>query len=190
MSENSDRRNFFRSAFLRIAEPISEIIDDQFLDPPIGDRNYLRPPGALSEDDFLSVCSRSGKCVEACPAMAIFPLNSPDPRLDGTPMIDPDQQPCVVCTSLACMAICPSGALRSVEIGEIAMGLAIFDHDFCLNAKGIDCRHCVEACPIGDGAIRWNGKIEVISEGCIGCGVCQHQCPTDPKAITVQPNRL
>ncbi len=38
--------------------------------PPRIER-YLRPPGAMKPGEFESVCSRCGKCVEACPAEAI-----------------------------------------------------------------------------------------------------------------------
>ena len=31
----------------------------------------LRPPGALPEEEFLSVCIRCGRCADACPNQAI-----------------------------------------------------------------------------------------------------------------------
>jgi NAD-dependent dihydropyrimidine dehydrogenase PreA subunit len=31
------------------------------------------------------------------------------------------------------------------------------------------------------------GKVQVIESGCTGCGVCQHDCPTSPKSITITP---
>ena len=43
--------------------------------------------------------------------------------------------------------------------------------------------------PVGESAIKINemSQIEVIEEGCIGCGVCQQECPTSPKSIVVIP---
>ena len=32
-----------------------------------------------------------------------------------------------------------------------------------------------------------DGKIAVHEEGCTGCGVCEHACPTTPKSIAVIP---
>jgi NAD-dependent dihydropyrimidine dehydrogenase PreA subunit len=32
-----------------------------------------------------------------------------------------------------------------------------------------------------------NDQIEVKPLGCIGCGMCQQDCPTTPRAITVIP---
>jgi NAD-dependent dihydropyrimidine dehydrogenase PreA subunit len=31
------------------------------------------------------------------------------------------------------------------------------------------------------------GRVKVIEDGCVGCGVCEQQCPTTPKSITVTP---
>jgi NAD-dependent dihydropyrimidine dehydrogenase PreA subunit len=31
------------------------------------------------------------------------------------------------------------------------------------------------------------GKVTVHEDGCIGCGVCEHHCPTLPKSIVVIP---
>jgi ferredoxin-type protein NapG len=53
---------------------------------------------------------------------------------------------------------------------------------------GEDCTICIDHCPIGSAAIRLNGNaVEVVENGCIGCGVCQHDCPTSPKSIVVNP---
>ena len=32
-----------------------------------------------------------------------------------------------------------------------------------------------------------DGRINVKEDGCTGCGVCQHDCPTMPRSITVIP---
>ena len=189
--ENSfqNRRMFFQSALLKITEPISELLNSSPQQLNQTENFFLRPPGSLPEHEFVKTCHRCNHCVDACPADAILPLQHEDIDLIGTPTIDSNHQPCVVCASLVCMTVCPSGALQPVEGHEIAIGLAVVNNDTCLNSQGINCRYCIEMCPIGETAIRQDSqnKIRVDPEGCIGCGVCQYECPTDPKSIVVKP---
>ncbi len=158
----------------------------------------LRPPGAMAPGEFETVCSRCGKCAEACPAEAI----KLDPQYliaEGLPYIAAAQKPCVVCDSLACMHSCPTGALKLVDRLKIKMGTARVDPEMCLRERGEDCRLCVEACPItGDGkspageAIfihAESGRIRVRKNICVGCGLCESRCPTEPRAIFVEPAR-
>jgi ferredoxin-type protein NapG len=156
---------------------------------------FLRPPGALPPGEFENRCTRCGKCVEACPAHAIR-LDAYALIADGLPSVVPATQPCVVCESLACMPSCPSGALQVVEKSKIKMGTAKVDRDLCRREGGEDCRLCVEACPIqnaaGEAALfihEATGRIRVRKNVCIGCGLCENCCPTNPMAIVVQPYR-
>ena len=53
------------------------------------------------------------------------------------------------------------------------------------------CDLCVAYCPI-EGAIKLKDLgdkkfLPEITDACVGCGVCQMLCPTDPKAIVVEP---
>ena len=133
--------------------------------------------------------------MRACPAQAI--------RLEpgtagGLPFIVPREQPCVVCTDLSCMKVCPTGALKMVSaVSEISMGIAVVDHARCLRGPfddelsdpadrpqvtghgfhGEDCRLCVTSCPVGESAmaIDAGGKVAILA-GCIGCGVCYASC--------------
>jgi ferredoxin-type protein NapG len=155
----------------------------------------LRPPGA-AQGELESLCSRCGKCVEVCPAKAIR-LDFSNLLGQGLPYIDPLQQPCVVCDSLACMHECPTGALKLTERLKIRMGTAKVNLDLCRRQEGEDCRLCLEACPImGEGAGEHgdalgihasNGRILVRKNACVGCGLCENQCPTRPAAIEVMP---
>ena len=85
------------------------------------------------------------------------------------------------------MQVCPSGALQQLPVNQIQIGLAEVNHDTCLRIQGIDCTYCVDSCPIGETAIRLDSRkrIQVIPEGCVGCGVCQYECPTSPKSVIV-----
>ena len=89
------------------------------------------------------------------------------------------------------MKNCPSGALVFTPLTEIDMGTAVWHEHLCVRAHGEECRICVDQCPLGTAAIMLEeGRVKVIEEGCIGCGVCEHQCPTTPKAITVRPKAI
>lgn len=181
-----DRRRFFREGLGRIIGPVADYIEESVSKPA---RTLLRPPGALPEDAFLDTCYRCGSCVTACPAAAIRQYQTDEQDLAGTPYIDPDIAPCVVCNALACMSTCQSGALRQVASTELGMGVAQVNTAACLLAGGSECGMCVAKCPIGSAAIRLSddGHVEVVEAGCVGCGVCQSECPTVPKAITVTP---
>lgn len=183
-----DRRRFFREGLARALRPMADFIEQRVPEPVV--RTKLRPPGALPEDAFLATCYRCGSCSGACPAEAIQQSQDDDVEQVGTPYVDPDIAACVVCESLACMNVCPSGALSPIEPSEIEMGLAEWQPNVCLLPKGRECNECFTKCPRGEEAIRLNdvGQIEVIESGCIGCGVCQHHCPATPKAIVVRPS--
>ena len=191
MANQTGRRGFFKEALNQLMQPVAEFLDDSGIVGPsesASERLLLRPPGALPEATFLEKCHRCGNCVKNCPANAIFALQSSDPDLANTPYIDPDEQPCVICDSLACMYVCPSGALEPVYAEDIKMGLAVFTAETCLRTRDVECSYCVDTCPIGEDAIRLTGDgvVEVVKSGCTGCGVCQYACPTAPKSIVVQ----
>lgn len=202
-----DRRRFFRDGLRELLKPLAEAthpIERALKElekmtgelpapsaasarPGVMRTAWLRPPGAMSEREFRDMCSRCGICVSVCPAEAIK-IDSTGLRGNGAPYIDPSESPCVACDGLHCMQNCPSGALSFVPLIEIDMGIAIWNENQCLRRSGEDCRLCVEQCPIGETAIvidEW--RVKVLDEGCIGCGVCEHACPTGPKSITIKP---
>ena len=193
MPDETGRRGFFKEALNQLIQPVVELLDDRISDHMPAEapshRPLFRPPGALPEAAFLETCHRCGNCVKNCPANAIFPLETLQPDLANTPYIDPEEQPCVLCDSLACMYVCPSGALQPVYAEDIKIGIAVFSADTCLRTKDVDCTYCVDTCPIGADAIHFTseGIVEVLDGGCTGCGVCQYACPTSPKSIVIQP---
>lgn len=186
-----NRRAMFRLGLQRLMDPLAGYLQERFDLRPPTPRTVLRPPGARPEDDFLERCYRCGNCVDACPAHAILAITPDDPEQAGTPYIDPDLAACVVCDELACMKVCPSGALQMVEHPrDIAMGQARVNLTLCLRGQAQDCTICVDKCPIGPTALAVNdaGHIEVHTAGCVGCGTCQFYCPNQPKAIAVTPD--
>lgn len=151
---------------------------------------FLRPPGALPPIAFADTCSRCGKCVEACPAGCIKLSDA----ANGLPYIVARWSPCVVCDELACMNVCPTGALQPLDqVDQINMGQAEVNPERCLRTNDTganeDCRICVDQCPVGPLALQVgeSGLLEV-GDGCTGCGVCEWSCPTEPPSITVRPS--
>jgi ferredoxin-type protein NapG len=148
----------------------------------------LRPPGMLHEQLLLKHCLHCGKCVEACPAHAIFPLGEEWGAAAGTPAIDPRRQPCVLCTGLRCTHACPSGALLPVFANEeVAMGTARVEPATCVTFHGRACSACHMVCPQGALTFEEGGQLRVLDDKCVGCGLCERACPTEPQSIRVHP---
>ena len=83
------------------------------------------------------------------------------------------------------------------EKQQTPIGLARIDRDRCLPwAYDIPCIVCEEACPIADKAIELDvieivdaqgeavllQRPRVVKELCIGCGICEYQCPMGGEA--------
>jgi ferredoxin-type protein NapG len=205
-----DRRRFFRRGLAELFKPLGQAIaplekaanqigsleeqiarqqaaKEKLTKPQIAPPAWLRPPGALDEDAFTSTCSRSGECVQVCPAKCIT-IDYAGAQGKGAPYIDVNRMPCVVCDGLYCMHACPSGALVPTPLADIDMGTAEWREELCVRSRGEDCTLCIDRCPIGSVAIELvDGKVAVHAAGCTGCGVCEHHCPTTPRSIVVIP---
>jgi ferredoxin-type protein NapG len=195
-----NRRRFFQEGLRELLRPLASSLEnaarelgaEQAPDKPprrVSLLPYLRPPGALPEQQFLDTCSRCAACVRVCPARCIR-IDSTGSVADGAPYIDADTLACIACDGLYCMPACPTGALQVLPLNQIRMGLAQWHADRCIRGKGgdgEDCQICVERCPIGSFAIETDGAaIRVHDKGCIGCGMCQQHCPTERRAIEVK----
>ncbi len=73
----------------------------------------------------------------------------------------------------------PPGSKERIDIAET-------------HVKREICDLCVVYCPLGSEAIELKeigeGRfLPEVKDGCVGCGVCQMLCPTNPKAIVIEP---
>ena len=154
----------------------------------------VRPPGATLTD-FSALCIRCGACMRVCPTQGLQPS-----FFEGgvqhimTPRLEPRLGYCSFSCN-ACGQVCPTGAIPNLTLEEkqhTPIGLARIDRDRCLPwAYNIPCIVCEEACPVAHKAI-WLEEAEVenaqgerivlqrprvVKELCIGCGICEYQCP-------------
>jgi MauM/NapG family ferredoxin protein len=154
----------------------------------------IRPPGATLTD-FGALCIRCGACVRVCPTQGLQPsLFEGGVQNLMTPRLVPRLGYCSYSCN-ACGQVCPTGAIPELTLEDkqhTPIGLAHIDRDRCLPwAYNIPCIVCEEACPVADKAI-WLEEVEavnaqgemvslqrprVIKELCIGCGICEYQCP-------------
>ncbi len=147
----------------------------------------LLPPGVKSEAHFLNLCNECYDCVAACPHQAVRVCRDSNSVFYGKPIIVPKEQPCYLCPDRPCVTACKPGALQMAFAQELN-GVARVNPEQCLAFKGLYCRACVNACPLGQAALfaDLTGKPQVNPEMCNGCGVCEHQCPLEEPAIKVQ----
>ncbi len=167
----------------------------------------IRPPGAtvheasgdlrrMTEAQFRALCVRCGRCMRACPTGGLQPVIH-QAEFDGlyTPVLIPQIGFCEQNCN-ACGQVCPSGALQPFTIAEksdIRLGSAEINTDTCLSwQRGEDyrlCLICAEHCPYGaiDTPIIDGQRRPVVNPAkCVGCGECEHFCPTAPRrSITV-----
>lgn len=168
----------------------------------------LRPPGAIDEDAFLSLCARCGRCIPVCPNSALR-LQGPGNGLQNlmTPKLVPSKGYCIMpvngCQN--CIKACPAKVLQPISLeglsssqfsSRLKMGTASVDTRICIPyALKQPCLACKEICPV-EGAITTKGgegkgpgatvrKPVFNNDVCVGCGACENACPTTPKAVTV-----
>lgn len=146
-------------------------------------RTAQRPPWAMPEADFTSLCSRCDECVAACPTGLLKRGDGGFPEAVFTPGHAPDG--CTFCGD--CVARCASGALNAAIVPPWRQ-VAEFGED-CLARRGVVCRTCGEGCPAD--AIHFPPRLggvaqpQLAAADCTGCGACLADCPT--RAIRIVP---
>ena len=159
----------------------------------------IRPPGAKDEEDFLARCIKCGRCVEACPYVALK-VADPSTGLDvGAPFLDVRAQACRLCEDFPCVNACPTDALRDVEVrSDVDMGLAVINNELCIAMEGMRCEVCYRVCPLIDEAItidyrkRDGDTIHAVfapiidEEKCVGCGLCVERCVVSDPDVAIK----
>lgn len=158
---------------------------------PFRRRTLLRPPGALPEEEFLRLCIRCGRCMAVCPNTAIQMTGlETGLRVWNTPHIVPRRQACMLC--MKCTQACPTGALRSIPPDDesvrsrVKMGRASVDKSMCYSYQLRTCGVCIRACPFPGVAMK-TGIYEqpIVTDACVGCGLCERACIHIPQAIRI-----
>jgi ferredoxin-type protein NapG len=168
-------------------------------------QNRLRPPGAMEEKSFMSLCIRCNRCLEVCPYGSIKRAGL-GPAI-GTPYVLPEAKACYLC--MACCRLCPTGALdpKLVEPSKVNMGKARIDTSICYSHLFLEydvlpdqtgrkigalCNTCYNVCPLPDTAIMLEKNLfPKVLDGCVGCGICVERCPTRPaRAVNVIPSGM
>jgi len=210
-SNNFKRRLFLQKALRGIGYGAFGVLTwSAYLSQSKANNLSLRPPGALSEQEFVSTCIRCGMCVEACPFDVLELSTFSDTISIGTPYFTPREKACYLCPDIPCTNTCPTGALDltslvkddKLSITNARMGLAIIDTQTCLAYLGLQCTMCIRACPLADTAIVLHNernprtdmhaflKPVVNPDYCTGCGMCEHACPTATASIKILPLSL
>ena len=107
----------------------------------VSDPLLIRPPGALSEDEFLERCVRCGECMKVCIGNALHPAFL-ESGLEGmfSPRLIARAGYCEFNCTL-CGQVCPTGAIQTLQPEAkhtFKIGHAFFDRNRCLPyAKGI-----------------------------------------------------
>ncbi len=174
----------------------------------------IRPPGTVAEPEFLERCIKCDQCINVCPTNVLQPSTLAEGGLEGlwTPVMDFSVGFCQLNCTL-CSEVCPTGAIQKTTVekklglgqyeqsGPIRLGTAFFNRGRCLPwAMETPCVVCEEVCPTTPKAIgtydetitRWDGQQVTLNkpfmrpELCIGCGICERECPVvDDAAVYV-----
>jgi len=198
-----NRRDFFKKGFTKAADAT---LEDASRRVEKKAKNWIRPPYALGELDFLLACTRCGDCIKACPYDVIFPLHARfGIEVVATPAMDLLQKGCHMCADWPCVTVCePHALLRPLASKEHDDGTGAPDNvkdlprgedkssPYAANGQKMtpaaqeetstDKQHQDKSLP------PLLAKATINRESCLPylgpeCGACTHSCPI-PGALT------
>ena len=206
------RRLFFAALTGLLAVPMlrnNGLATDENFSPSL-----IRPPGSVAEGEFLSKCIKCDQCINACPTNVLQPATLAEGGFEAlwTPVMNFNIAHCQLKCNL-CSEVCPTGAIRRITVAEklgkggfhqqgpVRLGTAFINTNRCLPwANQIPCVVCEEVCPVSPKAIQaWDEETKdvfggmvllnkpfIVPDLCIGCGICQAECPVvDQPAVYV-----
>ncbi|MCH9675141.1 MAG: 4Fe-4S dicluster domain-containing protein [Gammaproteobacteria bacterium] len=184
----------------------------------VNDENFsadmIRPPGSVSEREFLERCIKCDQCINVCPTNVLQPATLAEGGIEAlwTPVMNFNIAHCQLKCTL-CSTVCPTGSIREISVAEklgegpyaeqgpVRLGTAFIDTNRCLPwANQVPCVVCEEVCPVAPKAIQSIdeevkdvfgnmvvlNKPFIVPDLCIGCGICQAECPVqDQPAVYV-----
>jgi polyferredoxin len=163
----------------------------------------LRPPGARENNSDVVVytkCIRCSECMRVCPTHAIQPaVFEAGAEGVGSPVLIMRLGFCDYSCN-ACGQICPVQAIPPLNLDKKriqVIGEASIDKNRCIPwSDHRPCVVCLEMCPLPKKAVQVeeaevagpDGKLvklqlpHIIRDLCIGCGICEYQCPVSGEA--------
>ena len=180
--EGVSRRETLKGvAVLAVTE---KFVDGGYADvslPGVPEReNDVLPPGAGDRRTFAWKCVGCQLCVANCPGKCLVP--STKLKSFGQPVMDFRHGYCIE-NCVKCSEVCPERALLPLQREQrpnVHVGCAVWKKDLCVRTtNGDQCTACVRKCPVQ--AIHLVKGFPVVDrEKCIGCGACEHVCPSRP----------
>ena len=167
-------------ALLAVADKLTDGGYTEVSLPGVPERKPVLPPGAGKRSLFALKCASCQLCVTQCPGGCLKPslrINS-----FGQPELDFRHGYCIS-TCVKCGEVCPAGAIPKLPTEQrrnVHMGRAVWKRDLCIRTtEKVECQACSRKCPTQ--AIHIVKGIPVVdADKCIGCGACEHVCPSRP----------